>query len=198
MQIARKTARPILPSPFGPFEPLDDEADLPAQEAQARSDPRLPSPQLDALRAGDPQAPAPEGPQAPHPLTLADDEGSPDPRRRRRLSRSGDFDRVYREGTSKGNRFLVVYSFARSEDDRSGSARLGISVGRRIGKAVQRNKVKRAVREAFWALADDLPPEHDYVIVGRAGIEDLVAREGSTGVRDSLAELIGPAEERLS
>jgi ribonuclease P protein component len=127
------------------------------------------------------------------------DEGSSDPPRRHRLSRSGDFDRVYREGSSRGNRFLVLYSFVREAGD-SGTSRLGISVGRRIGKAVVRNKVKRAVREAFWALADDLPPAHDYVIVARPGVEGLVEREGANGVRESLAELTGSGAdgERLS
>jgi ribonuclease P protein component len=123
----------------------------------------------------------------------------PDARRRRRLSRSGDFDRVYRDGSSRGNRFLVVYSFARAEEDPSRSTRLGISVGRRIGRAVQRNKVKRAVREAFWALSEGLPDAHDYVIVARPGIEGLLEREGAEGVRRSLAELVeAPEQERLS
>jgi ribonuclease P protein component len=129
------------------------------------------------------------------------DEGSPDARRRRRLSRSGDFDRVYREGSSRGNRFLVLYSFARGDDGEGERApRLGISVGKRIGKAVQRNKVKRAVRESFWDLADELPGANDYVIVARPGVEALVEREGAAGVRDSLSELISPepGEGRLS
>ena len=126
---------------------------------------------------------------------MADGESS-DSRRRRRLSRSGDFDRVYREGSSRGNRFLVVHSF----DAGGAGPRLGISVGRRIGKAVQRNKVKRAVREAFWQLADGLPSGRDYVIVARPGVEGLVDRDGANGVRDSLAELLGASdgEERLS
>ncbi len=138
---------------------------------------------------------------------MFDHESSDAPRRRRRLSRSGDFDRVYREGSSRGNRFLVVYRFDRRASDR-GSARLGISVGRRIGKAVQRNKVKRAIREAFWELADELPPGDDYVIVARPGAEGLVERDGPEGLRDSLADLLtedggsddegGPDEERLS
>jgi ribonuclease P protein component len=123
----------------------------------------------------------------------------PDARRRRRLSRSGDFDRVYRNGSSRGNRFLVVYSFARAEEEPGRSTRLGISVGRRIGGAVQRNKVKRAVREAFWALSEGLPEGHDYVIVARPGIEGLLEREGAEGLRRSLAELVeAPGEERLS
>ena len=127
-------------------------------------------------------------------------EGRPDARRRL-LSRSGDFDRVYREGTSSANRFLVVYSFARREDESEDGARLGLSVGRKIGKAVTRNKVKRAVREAFWELSDGLETGHDYVIVARPGAEGLLEREGQDGIRSSLAELLGDSpspEERLS
>jgi ribonuclease P protein component len=119
--------------------------------------------------------------------------------RRGRLSRSGDFDRVYREGNSRGNRFLVLYSFGRREDEPGGEARLGLSVGRRIGGAVQRNKVKRAIREAFWQLDSGLPEGHDYVIVARPGVEGLLEREGANGIRASLAELVeGSGEERLS
>jgi ribonuclease P protein component len=125
-------------------------------------------------------------------------EGRPDARRRR-LSRSGDFDRVYREGTSSANRFLVVYSFARREDEPEDGARLGLSVGRKIGKAVTRNKVRRAVREAFWELAELIQPGRDYVIVARPGVEGLLEREGQDGIRTSLAELLGDSpEERLS
>ena len=125
-------------------------------------------------------------------------KGRPDARRRR-LSRSGDFDRVYREGNSRGNRFLVLYSFARHEDEAGDGARLGLSVGRKVGKAVTRNKVKRAVREAFWELADELEAGHDYVIVARPGVEGLLEREGQPGIKASLAELVdGSDGERLS
>src|SRR3954447_1411930 len=100
---------------------------------------------------------------------------SPDARRRR-LSRSGDFDRVYREGSSRANRFLVVYSFSRREDEPEDGARLGLSVGKKIGKAVTRNKVRRAVRDAFWELSDRIQPGRDYVIVARPGAEALLER----------------------
>jgi ribonuclease P protein component len=121
-------------------------------------------------------------------------KGRPDARRRR-LSRSGDFDRVYREGSSRGNRFLVLYSFAREDEGRGESSRLGLSVGRKIGKAVTRNKVKRTIREAFWDLADRLQPGHDYVIVARPGVEGLLDREGQEGIRSSLLELLGAEGE---
>ena len=125
-------------------------------------------------------------------------KGRPDARRRR-LSRSGDFDRVYREGNSRGNRFLVLHSFPRSEEEGNGTSRLGLSVGRKVGRAVVRNKVKRAVREAFWDLGDQIPDGHDYVVVARPGVESLLEREGQEGIRSSLAELVTePGEERLS
>jgi ribonuclease P protein component len=114
------------------------------------------------------------------------------------LSRSGDFDRVYREGTSRANRFLILYAFPRAEDERGSGVRLGVSVGRRVGGAVERNRVKRAAREAFWALGERLPQGHDFVVVARPGIEKLVASKGMASVRESLAELLeeGSGEER--
>jgi ribonuclease P protein component len=111
---------------------------------------------------------------------------SPAPRRRR-LSRSAEFERVYRQGRSKGNRFLVLYAFPREEGD---GPRLGLSVSRRVGGAVERNRVKRVLREAFWAEAERLPSGSDYVVVARPDARDLAAREGMAGVRTALAELV--------
>jgi ribonuclease P protein component len=109
--------------------------------------------------------------------------------RRQRLSRSAEFDRVYREGRSHANRYLVVYSFPREGDDDS-EARLGISVGRKVGGAVERNRVKRLLRDAFWAVAGDLPDGHDFVIVARPESGELASREGEPGMERSLRELL--------
>jgi ribonuclease P protein component len=111
--------------------------------------------------------------------------------RRRRLSRSAEFERVYRQGRSKGNRFLVLYAFPREDDgDREDGPRLGLSVSRRVGGAVDRNRVKRVLREAFWAEAERLPAGADYVVVARPDARDLAEREGTGGVRTALAELV--------
>lgn len=111
------------------------------------------------------------------------------PKRRRRLSRSGEFDRVYRDGSSHATRHLVLYSFPRRDaEDRD--VRLGVSASRKVGAAVERNKVKRVLREAFWDLSDRLPAGHDFVLVARPEIPDLIEREGKDGVRASIEEAI--------
>jgi ribonuclease P protein component len=113
------------------------------------------------------------------------------PNRRRRLSRSAEFERVYRQGRSKGNRYLVLYAFPREEDSSSEDGpRLGLSVSRRIGVAVDRNRVKRVLREAFWAEAERLPEGSDYLVVARPDSRDLAEREGTDGVQAALAELV--------
>jgi ribonuclease P protein component len=113
--------------------------------------------------------------------------------KRRRLSRSAEFERVYRQGRSKANRYLVLYAFPREEEQPEGGAdgpRLGVSVSRRVGGAVDRTKVKRLLREAFWAESERLPHGSDYVVVARPDSRELAERDGMSGVRTALAELV--------
>jgi ribonuclease P protein component len=88
----------------------------------------------------------------------------------------------------------VVYAFDTSAGDSppdAEHARLGVSVGRRVGGAVERNTVKRQLREAFWSLEPALPADHDFVVVARAGAAEVADREGLAGVRRELMELLG-------
>jgi ribonuclease P protein component len=111
--------------------------------------------------------------------------GSP---RRRRLTRSGDFKRAYRDGSSKATRYLVLYRFDRSEDE-AGDARLGISVSRKLGDSVTRNRIKRVLKEAFWSTVDRDSAGHDFVLVARASIGQVVEDRGLEGAIECVREL---------
>jgi len=111
----------------------------------------------------------------------------------RRLSRSAEFERVYRQGRSLANRHLVLYTFPNASARR---ARLGLSVSRKVGGAVERNRVKRLLREAFAQVEHDLSPEQDVVVVARPEIRELAERDGLMGVGAALTELIDRARLR--
>ena len=112
------------------------------------------------------------------------------PAKRGRLTRSAEFERIRRQGRSHGNRYLVLYTFPREAGGDPAQARLGVSVSRRVGGAVDRNRVKRLLREAFGAEAAKLPPGSDAVVVARPDVLELAEREGLAGVQEALAELV--------
>lgn len=111
--------------------------------------------------------------------------------RRNRLSRSRDFDAVYRHGRSVSTRFLVLYRFER-EDDPEGEARLGIAVPKKIGGAVTRNRIKRRLREVWRELLPDIPRGADYVLLVRAPLADAEDKD-SMWLRERVDEILGKA-----
>jgi ribonuclease P protein component len=114
---------------------------------------------------------------------------------RGRLSRSADFDRVFRAGRSHAGRELVLYVFPRGDEAES---RLGLSVSRKVGGAVERNRVKRLLREAFAQESARLPAGTDAVIVARPEARSLAEREGLDGMRRVVVDLIERVIEAAS
>ena len=64
-----------------------------------------------------------------------------------------------------------------------------MSVGRKVGGAVERNRVKRRIREAFWSLPQRSAAGHDFVVVARPAAAELLEAEGFDGLQRDLAEL---------
>lgn len=80
-----------------------------------------------------------------------------------RLKRQRDIDAAFKQGVKLVNRRLVAWLSPAA----SGSSRLGLSVSRKVGGAVKRNRVKRCLREAFRHLAPSLPEALDVMLVAR-------------------------------
>ena len=165
------------------------EEDLPTEQAQAQEDTRLQSAHEHEGRTRRIEAPALERPQATVCLTKVN-------RSRGRLTRSEDFGRVYRAGRSVVNKYLVLYYFERPSGA-GGQAiegpRVGYSVSKRLGGAVERNSVKRMLREGFRAMSDSVPSDMDLVFVARVPLVGLLEEGGLAAVQEKIVEVLGKA-----
>lgn len=81
-----------------------------------------------------------------------------------RLKKNKDFQRVFQHGTSTANRQFVVYQLKVPDQQ---TFRVGLSVSKRIGNAVVRNRVKRYIRETVHQLEGQIASQRDYVIIAR-------------------------------
>jgi ribonuclease P protein component len=114
--------------------------------------------------------------------------------RRQRLSRSRDFDAVYRKGRSVSTRYVTLHVFPR-EDDPHGSPRLGLAVPKTVGSAVERNRVKRRLREAWRELGDEIQPGRDYVLAARPGLAEPLATRDQAWLVEQVADALRKAGE---
>ena len=118
--------------------------------------------------------------------------------RKNRLSRSRDFDAVYRHGRSASTRFLTLHWFERGAEDAAEEPRLGLAVPRAAGNAVVRNRIKRQLRE-IWRTkleAGVLAAAYDYVLVVRPGLSEAVEVRGHEWLVERVDEVLGKATAR--
>lgn len=108
-------------------------------------------------------------------------------KRANRLSRSRDFDAVYRQGRSVSSRFLVLYWFPQDEP---AEPRFGLSVPRSVGTAAARNRVKRQLREIWRARLERVSAGHDYVLIVRDGVVEAAEAHGFDWLGERVDELL--------
>jgi ribonuclease P protein component len=107
------------------------------------------------------------------------------------LKKNSEFRLVYRQGHQSAGRLLVLYARPNS----LGENRLGITVSRKVGKAVTRNRVKRWIREICRLFTPEMEQGYDLVIVARAAA-GLLERPGAfAALRDTIGALL--AKQRL-
>lgn len=103
-----------------------------------------------------------------------------------RLRRRQDFRRVYNSGKSlKNPAFVLCYRPAYKK----GGLRIGFSVSKKIGKAVERNRTKRMMREACRLEIGAFPKGYDYILVARHPAKEQTVESLRRSVRKSLDKL---------
>ncbi|OHB68446.1 MAG: ribonuclease P protein component [Planctomycetes bacterium RBG_13_63_9] len=104
------------------------------------------------------------------------------------IRRGADFQRVYGRRCTASDALLLVYGAPNGLPH----PRLGLSVSRKVGKAVVRNRFKRLIREAFRLRREQLPAGVDLVVIPRPTAEPTLAQ-----LLDSLPRLAGQIGRRL-
>jgi len=166
-----------------------DEADLSAESNSPEAKPRFSGQNELAGWSSNLEAPARKGPEATrcrHPLEVAVYKRTGRFERADRLLSSREFQRVGRIGKRVASRYFVVLLAATEKPSESGRRRLGVTVSRRVGNAVKRNRIKRGVRAWFQRSRYELEESLDVVVIARRDAAALSAGEITTTL-DAMA-----------
>lgn len=94
-------------------------------------------------------------------------------KKEQRIQKNEEFSRVFKQGTSVANRQFVLYHMKK---EGQATFRLGLSVSKKVGNAVTRNRVKRCIREAFRLHSDKLDT-FDYIVIARKPAAEMTFQE---------------------
>ncbi|OLN22329.1 ribonuclease P protein component [Domibacillus antri] len=100
-----------------------------------------------------------------------------------RIKKNDDFQTVFSKGKSFANRQFVVYMYKKEQNV---PFRIGLSVSKKIGNAVVRNRIKRYIRQCFIELKMDVCPGYDFIIIARKPAADMSCTE----VKGSLMHVL--------
>src|SRR5690625_141569 len=81
-----------------------------------------------------------------------------------RIKSNEEFQYIFNKGKSFANRQMVIYYIKKHEQ---AHFRVGLSVGKKIGNAVTRNRIKRYLRQSFHELEEKVLPTFDIIIIAR-------------------------------
>lgn len=83
--------------------------------------------------------------------------------KKQRIKKNAEFQKIFKKGKSFANRQFVVYTMENEYD----YFRIGLSVSKKVGNAVVRNRIKRYIRQSFLELNDSVTGNKDYIIIAR-------------------------------
>ena len=96
------------------------------------------------------------------------------------LKKNNDFKKVYNEGKSIANRYLVLYV----KENNLGRNRVGISVSKKVGNSVVRHRLTRLVREGYRLQEEYFHIGYDLVFVGRVNAKDCTYKQIESAIYD--------------